>query len=157
MPSIIDQLLKLQDAGGIVFPPLTVMALVLWYALGLRRASVAEVVRELKNDLPLSVPFARELRRRLRAGAAVIVGIVATAPLLGLLGTVGGMIETFDSLGSMTLFSKSGGIAGGVSEALFSTQMGLVVAIPGAIVGRLLEKKSQSVEMDILARSTGRL
>jgi biopolymer transport protein ExbB len=157
MPSVIEQIFKLQEAGGIVLPPLTLMALVLWYALGLRRASIAQVARELKGNLPLSEPSARMLTRRLRAGAAVIVGIVATAPLLGLLGTVGGMIETFDSLGSMALFSKSGGIAGGVSEALFSTQMGLVVAIPGAIAGRLLERKSQAIELDVLARSTGSL
>ncbi|MDZ7829411.1 MAG: MotA/TolQ/ExbB proton channel family protein [Halofilum sp. (in: g-proteobacteria)] len=41
------------------------------------------------------------------------------------------MIETFESLGDMSLFSQSGGIAGGISQALFTTQLGLAVAIPG--------------------------
>ena len=62
------------------------------------------------------------------------------APLAGLLGTVAGMIETFDSLGSMSLFSQSGGVAGGISQALISTQMGLAVAIPGLLAGRILRK-----------------
>ncbi len=72
----------------------------------------------------------------------LILTIVTVAPLLGLLGTVSGMIETFDSLGDMSLFAQSGGIAGGISQALFTTQMGLAVAIPGLIVGGLLDKKA---------------
>ena len=75
--------------------------------------------------------------------------IVIVAPLAGLLGTVIGMIETFDSLGSMQLFSQSGGIAGGISQALFTTQMGLVVAVPGLVIGRLLDKKQHNIEMEL--------
>jgi len=75
--------------------------------------------------------------------------IVIVAPLAGLLGTVIGMIETFDSLGSMQLFSQSGGIAGGISQALFTTQMGLVVAVPGLVVGRLLDKRQYNIEMEL--------
>ena len=67
--------------------------------------------------------------------------IVTVAPLAGLLGTVIGMIETFDSLGDMALFSQSGGIAGGISQALFTTQMGLAVAVPGIIIGRVLDRR----------------
>ena len=40
------------------------------------------------------------------------------------------MIETFDSLGNQALFAATGGVAGGISQALLTTQMGLVVAIP---------------------------
>ena len=59
------------------------------------------------------------------------------------------MIETFDSLGDMTLFSQSGGIAGGISQALFSTQMGLCVAIPGVVVGRLLDRRQHRFEEEL--------
>ncbi|MEL6186774.1 MAG: MotA/TolQ/ExbB proton channel family protein [Myxococcota bacterium] len=73
--------------------------------------------------------------------------LVQAAPLLGLLGTVTGMIETFDSLGSSTLVSQTGGgVAGGISEALFSTQMGLVVAVPGLLIGRMLDRRQHVVE-----------
>lgn len=87
-------------------------------------------------------PYYEELKR----GRTAIRGVVAIAPLLGLLGTVVGMIETFDSLGDMSLFAQSGGIAGGISQALFSTQMGLCVAVPGVIVGRLLDRRQTVLE-----------
>lgn len=80
---------------------------------------------------------------------ALIYTIVAVAPLTGLLGTVGGMIETFDSLGDMSLFAQSGGIAGGISQALFTTQMGLAVAIPGLIVGGILDKRASEIRHDL--------
>ena len=78
--------------------------------------------------------------------------VVMAAPLLGLLGTVSGMIETFASLGDGTLHGQagpgqSGGIAGGIAQALFSTQMGLVVAVCGLFLGRLLDQQQQAREM----------
>ncbi|MDT8451920.1 MAG: MotA/TolQ/ExbB proton channel family protein [Gammaproteobacteria bacterium] len=75
--------------------------------------------------------------------------IVAITPLLGLLGTVGGMIETFDSLKDMELFSQTGGIAGGISQALVTTQFGLAVAIPGLLVNGYLNRKKMRIEMDL--------
>ena len=79
----------------------------------------------------------------------LVMTIVAAAPLIGLLGTVIGMIETFDSLASASLFSQSGGIAGGISQALFTTQLGLVVAVPGLVVGKLLDRKAETMEIDL--------
>ena len=77
------------------------------------------------------------------------MSIVTAAPLLGLLGTVTGMIETFDSLADMSLFAQSGGIAGGISQALFTTQMGLAVAIPGLVVGGMLDKKGLYIRHEL--------
>lgn len=74
-----------------------------------------------------------------------IKAIVVVAPLIGLLGTVIGMIETFDSLASASLFSQSGGIAGGISQALFTTQFGLVVAVPGLVIGRILDRHANRI------------
>jgi len=79
----------------------------------------------------------------------LIFTIVAVAPLTGLLGTVVGMIETFDSLADMSLFAQSGGIAGGISQALFTTQMGLAVAIPGLIVGGMLDQKASAIRHEL--------
>lgn len=75
--------------------------------------------------------------------------IVICAPLAGLLGTVGGMIEMFDSLATQEFFSQSGGIAGGIAEALFTTQLGLTVAVPGLIVGRYLEKRENLIDTEL--------
>jgi len=90
-----------------------------------------------------------ELERRTRRFQKLITAIVAVAPLTGLLGTVVGMIETFDSLGDMSLFAQSGGIAGGISQALFTTQMGLAVAIPGLIVGGMLDRKASAIRHEL--------
>ena len=79
----------------------------------------------------------------------MVMTLVAIAPLIGLLGTVIGMIETFDSLASASLFSQSGGIAGGISQALFTTQLGLVVAVPGVIIGRLLDRRGNMMELEL--------
>ncbi len=90
-------------------------------------------------------PYERDLEKY----NALITSIIAVAPLLGLLGTVGGMIETFDSLGDMSLFSQSGGIAGGISQALFTTQMGLAVAIPGLLVKGYLDRQQNRLELEL--------
>ena len=90
-------------------------------------------------------PYKQELKKYRKT----INTIVMIAPLIGLLGTVGGMIETFDSLGSMTLYSQSGGIAGGISQALFTTQLGLVVAVPGLVIGRLIDRRSKVIELEL--------
>ena len=90
-----------------------------------------------------------EEEREIRKYKVLITTLVLVAPLLGLLGTVSGMIETFDSLGDMSLFSQSGGIAGGISQALITTQMGLAVSIPGLIVNGILDKKQKQLEIDL--------
>jgi biopolymer transport protein ExbB len=82
--------------------------------------------------------------------ARLIGTLVATAPLLGLLGTVGGMIETFESLTDMAMFSRTGGgISGGISEALTTTQMGLGIAIPGLLVARVLESRARRIRDEL--------
>lgn len=90
-----------------------------------------------------------DVEGQLGRGRILIASVVAVAPLAGLLGTVTGMIETFDSLADMSLFSQSGGIAGGISQALFTTQMGLSVAVPGLIVGRFLDRRQANLVREL--------
>lgn len=86
---------------------------------------------------------------RMRRYSVLIKTIVASAPLLGLLGTVTGMIETFDALTDMALFSQSGGIAGGISQAMLTTQLGLIVAIPGLLCSRYIDRKEQVINIEL--------
>ena len=86
------------------------------------------------------------LRKELQQHAHLIKTLAAVAPLLGLLGTVGGMIETFDSLAGMNLFTQSGGIGGGVAQALITTQFGLIIAVPGLLFGAVLEQRQRHFE-----------
>ncbi len=90
-----------------------------------------------------------DLERELTRYQVLVKTIVSITPLLGLLGTVGGMIETFDSLRDMELFSQTGGIAGGISQALITTQFGLAVAIPGLLVNGYLNRKKLKIEMEL--------
>ncbi len=72
----------------------------------------------------------------------------ATAPLLGLLGTVTGMIETFRMINIFgTGDAKS--LASGISEALVTTEFGLVVAIPALILHALLSRKVAAVKANM--------
>lgn len=90
-----------------------------------------------------------DLRQALRAHRTLASSLVMAAPLLGLLGTVSGMIETFDALGQQAMFRQSGGIAGGIAEALLTTEVGLCIAIPGTIVGRLLDRREDALQRDL--------
>ncbi len=79
-----------------------------------------------------------------RFGSFILV-IAAVSPLLGLLGTVTGMISTFDIItvhgtGDPKLLS------GGISEALVTTMLGLVVAIPLLLLGNLLSGWANSIK-----------
>lgn len=67
----------------------------------------------------------------------------AVAPLLGLLGTVTGMINTFNRIKIFgTGDAKS--LSGGISEALITTEFGLIVAIPSLLLYALLSRKAKS-------------
>jgi biopolymer transport protein ExbB len=79
-----------------------------------------------------------------RFGSFVLV-IAAVAPLMGLLGTVTGMIETFDVI---TEFGTGDPklLSGGISAALVTTMQGLIVAIPLLLLGNLLSGWAQSIK-----------
>lgn len=82
---------------------------------------------------------------KLNRGLPLIAIASATAPLLGLLGTVTGMIETFRLINIFgTGDAKS--LASGISEALVTTEFGLIVAIPALILHALLSRKVQGIK-----------
>ncbi len=81
----------------------------------------------------------------LNRGLPLVAIASATAPLLGLLGTVTGMIETFRLINIFgTGDAKS--LASGISEALVTTEFGLIVAIPALILHALLSRKVQGIK-----------
>ena len=78
------------------------------------------------------------LQRRLR----FLMVLATSAPLIGLLGTVIGMLQTFDGL-SMQDSYKMDLVAGGISQALVTTQAGLLVAIPALAFIHLLQRRKK--------------
>ena len=79
--------------------------------------------------------------------------IVVSAPLFGLLGTVGGMLLTFKAIG-VGGSSTSDIIAKGISEALVATQTGMMVAIPGFVLAHMA-KRWRNEYVSFLARLEG--
>lgn len=81
-----------------------------------------------------TVPFERDLR--------VLKICVGAAPLLGLLGTVTGMLTTFNALSSGSGGEKTMSlVAKGISEALITTETGLVIALPGLFFQYILSRQ----------------
>ena len=82
---------------------------------------------------------------RLDKLSSVILIIAAVAPLLGLLGTVTGMIATFDII---TEFGTGDPklLSGGISIALVTTELGLIVAIPLLLAGNLLNSWAENIK-----------
>jgi len=75
-----------------------------------------------------------------------LIGVLArVAPLLGLLGTVTGMIATFDILAAFGT-GNARGLAGGISQALITTQTGLLVAIPGLYMAHFLNRRAENLK-----------
>ena len=91
-----------------------------------------------------------QLRKHLR----VLNGASTVAPLLGLLGTVVGMIESFNTIATKAAMGKSEELAAGIGLALLTTAVGLMIAIPALIMYMYLSGRVDAliIEMDGLAQ-----
>ena len=101
---------------------------------------------EESKELVEEVMYERmlEVQPRLERLLPFIAVTAATAPLMGLLGTVTGMINTFKLI---TVFGTGDAkqLSSGISEALVTTEFGLIVAIPSLIMHALLNRRAQGV------------
>jgi biopolymer transport protein ExbB len=103
--------------------------------------------RTFDDDLDRSILEVMRLRqvRFVMSSIKSIAILAGVAPLLGLLGTVTGMITTFMVIAtSGTGDAKA--LASGISEALITTQTGLVVAVPGLFLANFLRRRSNNLE-----------
>jgi biopolymer transport protein ExbB len=103
------------------------------------RGELKDIVQEAGQ---LEVP---RLERRL----PLLATIVFTAPLLGLLGTVIGLIEAFTTLSAQTGYTSLTDLAGGVYQALITTAAGLMVAIPSAVAYGYLSARVNQIMHDM--------
>ena len=90
-------------------------------------------VRSMQEYAPKAL---RPLENRLN----LLVLVAAVSPLLGMTGTVTGMISSFDVMASSAGLDP-GAVAGGIGEALITTAAGLIVAIPCAVAYNLYTKR----------------
>jgi biopolymer transport protein ExbB len=142
--------------GALALLAVLVRAMMLaWFGIGGRLRRIrAEITRLVTPESPESgasvEPTLLEERinsvllreaPRLDRLQTIITVLAAIAPLLGLLGTVTGMIATFDII---TEYGNSDPklLSGGISEALITTEYGLMVAIPILLMGTLLSARA---------------
>ena len=115
----------------------------------LRARIVARFVQEQTGDGELDQKlldqYAMEERPVLKRNLALIAVLAAVAPLLGLLGTVTGMMNTFNVIAVFGT-GNARGMASGISEALITTQCGLLVAIPGLFMSAFLSRRADRIE-----------
>ena len=150
-----EDLSLLMDRGGHVLWAILVLSTVLWMILltGARRLKDAEKAWTAATAAPaLEWATATAASRRTAAAEAAWARvIVALLPLLGLLGTVTGMIESFETL-SAAGGSDPGGLTGGISAALLTTLAGLVTALPGVFAVHRLERRTDRLADKVRAR-----
>lgn len=126
-------------------------------ALALGRQSTDYVANILvyaltHKDDSLTNAFTRAANKELnryQQGIAVLDTCITAAPLLGLLGTVLGMMVTFGALGDGDLSANAGLITGGVAEALIAVGAGLIISIVGLFPYNLLNTKVDQARHDI--------
>ncbi|QGY41736.1 hypothetical protein GM415_16935 [Pseudodesulfovibrio cashew] len=164
MPDLIRAVLDFAEAGGVTMIPLLLCCVGMWYCI-LRTWLDIFLSPQTDEAHPLALEFThmRSGRERVdsrladklaeaqcfpsRRRLAMAGAMASAAPLLGLFGTVTGMIETFDSVARFGMANPKA-LSSGISTAMISTQTGLAVAVPGLIAihflrGRVFRKRER--------------
>ena len=111
-----------------------------------QQVSDSDVVEAAKRGLERSVAI---VHAEMKRGLSALATIGSTAPFVGLFGTVVGILNAFSSIASNKA-TGLGAVAGGISEALVTTAIGLFVAIPAVMMFNYLTGRVEAfdVEMD---------
>ena len=135
-----------QRGGPVMFALITLSILLYARAfkllVALRRAAHATVAAPAWQR--------RETLREMFEQQRVALGaMIAAAPLLGLLGTVSGMVKTFESLSGRAGDQSMEGLARGISEVLVATESGLAVAIPALLLVYLAHREVERAGREV--------
>ena len=137
---------KYDEAANLCLKKETSLAMVLFAVLNKVNDTRENAERSLQEALLREQP---KLERRM--GLLAAMGTIA--PLLGLLGTVTGIIALFTVITEVGT-NDARVLAGGISEALITTEMGLVIAIPVMILHGLLSEKIEKITSELYVQST---
>ena len=142
---------------------LLLLALLLyWNVIGLFFFVITLRVREALESQTGEEPFSRETIVEFKKKLNVLIRsqlkyasvLIAAAPLLGLLGTVIGMLDTFKGLGAQAGEDTTKAVADGVKVALITTQTGLSIAIFGLFMKTIISwihrrKSTQLIDIEL--------
>lgn len=174
---LLAEMTALLEAGGWVFAALLALAfgiafalLSLWNATRLPDAPLlsskewrkllhgkpeAEMARaRIRNSLEKAADrdamleeFSQQLFAKTRRRIPFAFILISAAPLVGLLGTVSGMFTTFRGMAGTSLSSPIDVISDGISEALITTQTGLIIGVPTFMVCTWLRSRHEVLEI----------
>jgi len=137
----VKPLLELVARGGPVMFAIIALSVVLYsrcFKLLLTLRRHRRQLREMRTVTASQRTGARllqeEIRESFRQQRIALAAMIAAAPLLGLLGTVSGMVRTFESLSLKAGEKSMEGLARGISEVLVATESGLLVALPALLL-----------------------
>lgn len=155
MGGIFDAVLAFMDKGGDVLWLIAILVFVmwtliferLWYFTFTWRKDVFEVIKAWEARSERKSWNAKQVRMRLlsqsqeaiNANLPVITTLVALCPLLGLLGTVTGMIEVFNVM-AVTGGGDAKSMAGGVERSTIPTMAGMVAALSGLFANTYISR-----------------
>lgn len=105
-----------------------------------RGGPTGEQVRDRFDEIRLALVSLIERR------TVFVSTLVAAAPLMGLLGTVLGMLQTFFGISTSGGTETAGVVAAGISEALVTTQTGLAIALPGLFIVMIIQRRRSRLE-----------
>jgi biopolymer transport protein ExbB len=157
-------LVDLIEKGGPVMIAIITLSVVLYSRCFLLLMTLRQSRRQLDGEAPPPPEQFVSLRRRqhevqdnFRQQRVALGAMIAAAPLLGLLGTVSGLVRTFESLSARAGQSSMEDLAGGISEVLVATESGLAVAIPALLIVYLAhrEMRKQLQKLNQLEGSVG--
>ncbi|HCR29732.1 MAG TPA: hypothetical protein DIV79_06935 [Opitutae bacterium] len=145
--------------GGIVMIALIILSLILYrsafgtlfFVKGFSANEIRERLDEGASKTELEIVYSqsrREFGELVSRQVAFIGMLAAAAPLLGLLGTVMGMLETFESL-SQRAQETATQVSGGVRFALVTTQAGLMVAIPAIFIIQWIKRVANARQQEL--------
>ncbi len=137
-------------AGGPLLAVLALLAFGIW-AYFFRSLGSLRTLARTAETMQLSEDREEEWRQLARRDLGILAAFTAAAPLVGLLGTVLGMVGTFDAVSDLS-GEPGRRIAGGIRQALVTTQFGLLIAIPGVFGLARLQRLAQQVDV-ALARA----
>ena len=159
LETLYEETLAFMELGGPVAWPLAIVALMMWFLIidrfwygffeyPKRRQEALDAWQQRTDHTSW---YAQQIRTEMisklvvdyRGALDVLINLIAVCPLMGLLGTVMGMLEVFDTV-ALSGNSNVRAMASGVSQATVSTMIGMVIALSGLYFGERLRRTSES-------------